>query len=309
VPVYSGWTQVACDSELAGDVVPVDLAGRRLVAVRVDGQVSVYDGTCPHRGAHLGHGGKLQVGGQFGPAVACPFHGHLVRLGGPAAGGTRFRVGRRTSVHAARGLFVLIDPECDTGFAEFLVEVERTHHIVEALTIRVPITPEYVIENAFDVDHFAAVHALERRPTLDFVTDSRAVLRVDGVFDLVRPNRWMPDGPDGAPTSTRFVARLFSPQLVVSELGPADEPNVVITAATPATGGGSVVRVTIGLPRRRAAGPPTVREVASLVSGTRTAFAQDIAVWEHMDTTVRPRYTESDRLVRAYREHCERFRR
>ncbi|HEY0640451.1 MAG TPA: Rieske 2Fe-2S domain-containing protein [Pseudonocardiaceae bacterium] len=312
--MYSGWTQVAFESELGGDVTPVDLDGHRLVAVRTGDRVSVFDATCPHRGAHLGHGGTPHRDGPAVTAIRCPFHGHLVRLGrvpdgAPREGAGAFRVAERPSALAARGVFVLTDPAHDTGLAGFLTGLDRSHHVVEAFTIPVPVPPEYVIENAFDVDHFVAVHALERRPELEISSDSRAVLRIEGVFDMVRRNQWMRDGDAGAAVRTRFLARVFSPMLVAAELGPPEEPSVVLTAATPAAGGGSVVRVTIGLPRRRAAGPPTVREVSSLVSGSRTAFAQDLAVWEHLDTTVRPRWTAADRLVRAYRDHCLRFRR
>lgn len=304
--MYAGWTQVAFDSELDGDVVPVDFAGRRLMAVRCATGLRTFDATCPHRGAHLGHGGKAQDG-PGGLVVVCPFHGHRVHLGSEAGG--LFRVNEHPSVHAARGLFVLSDPTCDTGLAGVLSELEHSHHIVEALTMRVAITPEYIIENAFDADHFAAVHAVERRPKLQISTEPGPVLRIDGALDMVRRNQWMTGEPDDTAIAARFVARLFSPMVVVSELGPADAPNVVITAATPDGDGGSVVRVTIGLPRHRASGPPTVREVASLISGSRTAFEQDVAVWEHLDTSVTPAYTEGDHLVRAYREHCERFRR
>lgn len=298
--MYEGWMQVAFDTDLCDEVVPVDVAGRPLVAVRSGPHAGVYDATCPHRGAHLGYGGKVD-----GAVVVCPFHGHRVHLGLDENG--LFRVRRYHSVHAAKGLFVLLDPARDTGLGGFLDALQRSHHIMEGFTLRVAVPPEFVIENVFDADHFAVVHSLDRRPRLEVRSAPGDVLCVEGIFDMVRPNKWQTGASPNAATRTRFSARVFSPTLVASELGPASEPNVIITAATPTADGACMVRVTVALPRHRAAGPPTVREVASLVSGSRTAFEQDAVVWEHLDPSVVPQYTEGDQLVRTYRDYCRRF--
>lgn len=298
--MYVGWTQVAFASELSEDVVPVDISGRTLIAVRGADGYQVFDGRCPHRGAHLGYGGRLD-----GCVVVCPFHGHRVHLGEETTG--LFRVGRLPSVAAARGLFVLLDDSADTGLTDVLRELDRTHHVVEAFSRPLAVPPEYVVENVLDADHFATVHGLERRPRLEAVEEPGGVLRVEGVFETVRPNQWqVDDAPDSA-ARARFCARVFSPTVVVSELGPAASPNLVITAATPAPEGGCLARVTVALPRRRGTTGPTVRELSSLVSGSRTAFDQDAVVWEHLDTEVVPQYTEGDRLVLAYRDYCRRF--
>jgi 3-ketosteroid 9alpha-monooxygenase subunit A len=298
--ISSGWTQLAFGADLGDDVAVLELAGRSLIAVRSGGDVGVYDATCPHRGAHLGYGGKVD-----GNAIICPFHGHRVKLGGESSG--RFRVDRHRSTLRAGGLFVLLDPSFDTGLEDFLTNLQESHRIVSGFSLPVKVPAEYVIENVFDADHFAPVHGLDRRPRLSARPAEGGVLCVEGDLDMVRPNRWQAGEPEGDPARARFRALVFSPNLVATELGPPDEPNVVITAATPAGDGACVVRVTVAVPARRASGSPTVREVASLVSGSRTAFEQDVLIWEHLDTTVVPRYTEGDELVRAYRSYCRRF--
>ncbi|MFF3442834.1 hypothetical protein [Streptosporangium sp. NPDC002721] len=181
---------------------------------------------------------------------------------------------------------------------------------MSGFSLPVKVSAEYVIENVFDADHFAPVHGLGGRPRLTVRPAEGGVLCVEGDLDMARPNRWQAGEagePGGDPASAHFRALVFSPNLVATELGPPDEPNVVITAATPAGDGSCVVRVTVAVPARRASGSPTVREIASLVGGSRTAFEQDILIWEHLDTTVVPRYTEGDELVRAYRSYCQRF--
>ena len=50
--------------------MPLEYFGVEMVMFRTeDGEVSVLDAFCPHMGAHLGHGGKVENGG-----IVCPFH-------------------------------------------------------------------------------------------------------------------------------------------------------------------------------------------------------------------------------------------
>ena len=299
--MYVGWTQVAFVSELE------DGRGgrrrRRWAHAHCGSNLAllrVFDGTCPHRGAHLGFGGRLDA-----DAVICPFHGHRVSLGEDAGG--RFQVHGYRTVQAAKGLFVLFEPDHDTGLAGYLDELGTTHHLVEAFAMPLSVPPEYVIENVLDEDHFATVHALDRRPRLTAHLDGTGTLLVEGEFDMVRANQWQSETEPDGPVTTRFSARVFSPTVVVSELGPVDQPMVVITSATPSSDGGCVARVTVALPRDRESGPATVRELASLVSGSKLAFEQDSVVWNHLDTRVTPDYTGGDQLIVDYRSFCAAF--
>lgn len=67
-----GWYRVAWSRDLGPrGVAPVRLCGRDLVLFRGDsGRVHLLDAFCPHVGAHLGHGGRVE-----GEHVICPFHG------------------------------------------------------------------------------------------------------------------------------------------------------------------------------------------------------------------------------------------
>jgi phenylpropionate dioxygenase-like ring-hydroxylating dioxygenase large terminal subunit len=69
-----GWFAVAFSDELAtGGAKPLRYFGRELVAWRgEDGAARVFDAFCPHLGAHLGHGGRVE-----GDALRCPFHAWL----------------------------------------------------------------------------------------------------------------------------------------------------------------------------------------------------------------------------------------
>ena len=68
----NGWFQVAYSHELPAKAVkPLHYFGKDLVLFRAeDGIPHVFDAHCPHLGAHLGYGGKVQ-----GETIQCPFHG------------------------------------------------------------------------------------------------------------------------------------------------------------------------------------------------------------------------------------------
>lgn len=262
--------------------------------------------------------------------MVCPFHGHRIRLaatGDPAAGtGPGFAVPEVPSVHAARGLFVRLGDGAETGLIARLRELERTHHIVPAFDREVAVPGDYVIENAFDLDHFASVHGLSARPELAAHDGPAGTLDIAGEFRMHRANQWQGgageddsggggSGEEGIASAhaasggvrTCFAARVYSPLVVVSQLGPPEAPNVVITSANPAGPGRCVARVTVALPRERVGGKARVRDVASLVSGSRTAFEQDAQVWEHLDTAAPVRYVPGDAAVIRFREFCAAF--
>ena len=71
LPIPNGWFAVATSEELApGSVRACRYLGRDLVAFRTEGGFpGVLDAHCPHLGAHLGRGGRVE-----GEALRCPFH-------------------------------------------------------------------------------------------------------------------------------------------------------------------------------------------------------------------------------------------
>ena len=67
-----GWFGIVYSDELAkGELKPLRYFGRELVVWRdEEEQAHVMDAFCPHLGAHLGHGGRVE-----GCRLICPFHG------------------------------------------------------------------------------------------------------------------------------------------------------------------------------------------------------------------------------------------
>lgn len=71
VPMPFGWFVVCYSDELAvGEVKPVSYFEREMVVWRgEDGAPRALDAYCPHLGAHMGYGGKVN-----GNNIQCPFH-------------------------------------------------------------------------------------------------------------------------------------------------------------------------------------------------------------------------------------------
>jgi 3-ketosteroid 9alpha-monooxygenase subunit A len=299
--LHGGWYLLALAEELAGEVTPVDLGDRVLMVIREGERLRVFDARCPHRGAHLGYGGKLAPG-RAGACVVCPFHGKRIGLG---AGTARLCVTEHQSVLAGDALFVRLgaDPAEDRGFEQTIKEVGAEKQIVGALvrTIRVP--PAYVIENAFDFSHFTAVHGVGRVTGFGLREDDSGAIAVEGDFWTTVPPTAAPAGAALADRGlrSRFYARAVSPSLVLTELGPPEISHTLITSASPAGDGGCVVRVAIGVR------PAALPVAAKLVSGARRAIDQDVVIWEHLDPAAPARFDRSDLPALAFRQFCAGF--
>jgi len=296
--LHGGWYLLALTEELTGEVSPVDLGDRALMTVRDGARIRVFDACCPHRGAHLGYGGTLTAGRAAG-AVVCPFHGKRIGLG---LGTGRLCVAEHASILAGNALFVRLgtDPDGDRGFEQAIKEIIAEKEITTALVQPLSIAPEYVIENAFDVSHFTAVHKVSRVTGFRLRGDGPGWIAVEGDF-LTKPPPW--EAQDSAGFRSRFYARAVSPSVVLTELGPPETSHTVITAANPVGGqaGGCVARVAIGVrPAARAALP-------ELVSGARRAFDQDIVVWNHLNPAAPTRFDSADVPTLAFRQFCAGF--
>lgn len=291
-----GWILLAFRAELRNEVTPATVGGRPLVVIRTDDRVRVADATCPHRGAHLGYGGTLVPEG-----IKCPFHGRLVKLGDPA--GDAYRVREYPTAEFGDALFVLLDERHERGFQATVAALARTHELSPGFVLPARVAAEYVIENVFDAEHFQAVHKVSRQPRLEVHDGAHGELIVEGALVTPAPNVWQDGGGRAGPVTTRLRAHVFSPTLLLTELG----SNVVITGATPTTGG-SVIRVAVAAPRGPDGSPPQPDVVAGLTADSRTAFEQDMIVWEHLVPHAPQHIDERDDTVMAFRRFCEDFR-
>ena len=306
VTVHDGWYLAAFRSELDQEVTPLDIGDRRLVAVREDDRVRVFDATCPHRGAHLGHGGRRE-----GDCLVCPFHGRRIGLGDS---GRHLSVAEHQVLRWGEAVFVRLsrDPAGDRGFERALKEWEGPYPLVPAVVLPVSVAPEFVVENAFDTDHFKAVHKVSGTRGMAARDGDGGELVVEGEF-LMLTSPWQDERVkeqvrwETIRTNTvrwgyrpRFLARAFSPGLVVTEFGPPDEVHVIVTASVP-TATGCVARVAVGVRDGQRNALP------SLIAGSGKALAEDKLVWDHLDPAAPARYDARDAPVLAFRAFCAGF--
>jgi len=307
--LHGGWYLLALAEELTGEVTPVDLGDRALMVIRDGDRLRVFDARCPHRGAHLGHGGKLAAGRAEG-CLICPFHGKRIGLG---TGTARLSVAEHESFVAGDALFVRLgtDPAEDRGFEQAIKEICAEKVIVAALTRPIQVPPEYVIENAFDVSHFTAVHGVDRVTGFRLCEDAPGWIAVQGDFwTAVPPVAARPSaGQADRGLRSRFYARAVSPSLVLTELGPPGISHTLITSASPigarsagdADGGGCLVRIALGIR------PAALPAAAMLIAAVRRGIDQDAVIWDHLDPAAPTRFDHADLPALAFRQFCAGF--
>lgn len=291
---HLGWHLAAHLDELPGEITPLSVGSQALIAVRDGASVRIFDGTCPHRGAHLGFGGRL-----VRDCVICPFHGKAIHLGERAA--PRYGVAEHPTLVAGQAVFVRLGAE-DRGFTAALDTILDGRVVSACARYEVSVPGELVIENAFDVDHFVAVHATARAEMV-VVSSTAGELAADGRLHYrPRPDMDLAD----AGHRSLFLARAYSPTLVASEIGQPGSSHVVITGTVP-TPTGCTARVVYAVRRRPDGAPPHPAMVAALKAGGDDAFAEDQLVWEHLDPDAPARFDARDSAVLAFRRFCAAF--
>jgi 3-ketosteroid 9alpha-monooxygenase subunit A len=297
---YAGWHLVAFDDELPDEVNPLALGEHRLVAVRQASQVRVFDATCPHRGAHLGYGGRLDR-----ECLVCPFHGRRIHLGSEGAG--EYRVAEHPALLVGQALFVRFRSGPDRGFDPMLTDLLTTHDVFTGFTIALHVASDIVIENAFDAEHFAFVHGMVRAPQMAPEQGPDGELTVTTALPIPIRRPGETDSLVGI-YPLPFYARAYSPSLVVTRLGPGESAPFYFTGTTP-TETGCIARVAVAAPKDEAGSPASPARVAQLISESQEAFSEDVPVWNRLASGHVPLHDSRDSSVLAFRDFVAGFRR
>jgi nitrite reductase/ring-hydroxylating ferredoxin subunit len=292
-PYARGWYQVAFERDLTADLTPTCVGARRLILARTEAGFRAFDADCPHRGAHLGFGGRLVDG-----TVQCPFHGYRIRLGchSPA----ELAVAEYPLLLAGGMVFVRLSEGHDHGWPAYVQDLVERHHMISGFEMTVRTRAETVIDNAFDRRHFETVHAVQ---TEDFEIQSG----LDGEL-IAESTFFIPSARDGRAelTPTPYKAVVISPGVAMVELRGAI-PYTVVTGATDDPDNGCVIRLTLALPRSHFPGGPPPAFYESLLKYSRRGLEQDRAVWENLSPSVRPRWTAEDGSSLSFLQFCETF--
>lgn len=294
---YNGWYQVAFERDLSRDLTPAAVATKRLVIVRTPDEIRAFDAVCPHRGAHLAFGGRLDR-----EAIVCPFHGY--RVGLCASADKKFLAREYRTLVIGGLVFVRMSDSHENGLTELLEELDEDHYFVPGFEMYIRARAEMVIENAFDQTHFRTVHGVGNEPEFEIRPSKNGELTVDSIFEIP-PSPWQKSGQNGM-LQVPFTARAFSPGIVVSQLG-GENPYWIITAATPDPDGGCTVRLSLAVRAAADGSPPKAELCHYLLRQSKAGLEEDQIIWENMSTTVSPRYTAEDASVLGFREFCQRI--
>lgn len=189
-PTPDGWYYLCPESELApGRLRSVRLAGDEWVLWRgLDGGLRLQSAWCPHLGAHLGHGGRVD-----GSTVVCPFHGFAFDGQGICvATGYGTRPPRRAllptrPVIALHGLIYGWVGQGAPGWTPAPVEGEGwSPYRIHSWELRGH--PQETSENSVDVGHFAHVHGYREVETVHAAVVDGPLLRARYRFS--KPIPW-----------------------------------------------------------------------------------------------------------------------
>lgn len=298
----NGWFQVAYTDELReGQVRPLRYFGRDLVLFRTEGGVaSLLDAFCPHLGAHLGHGGKVD-----GELVRCPFHAWGFGTDGacrdvPYTTGVPKRaqirpwpIEERSGIvwayhHRHREAPTWSVPEIPEVASGLFTPYERHRFAIGT-------HPQEIGENGVDRAHFHYVHGTKTVPESELVIEGH-VRRATQHVSMQTP-RGVVDGKIEVEahgmgcTITRFSG-ICDTVLVISHT-PIDAEHVDTRFSF-------TQRAKDGVAERPGVAAAIIRDIVK-------QMREDIPIWENKRYEPRPTLCDGDGPIGAYRTWAKQF--
>ena len=298
----NGWFQLAYSDELAvGQVLPLEYFGKQLVAYRGEsGEAHVLDAYCPHLGAHLGHGGKVE-----GDTIRCPFHawrfdgnGRCVEVPYASRIPAAAKLGGYPAIERNGLLMMWHHAEGQPPEFEIPALPEVDHEDwtpTKRLRWKLRTHNQEMAENAVDRAHFHYVHG-----TLS-VPESEA--KAEGPVLRVRSRSLMatPKGEMMGEISSDSFGFGFS---VVRFTGIVE--TLLVTSVTPIEG--EHVDVRFGFSVKKIGNADITRGVGrALVADIEKQMNEDRPIWENKIYQPRPALCDGDGPIAVFRRWCQQF--
>jgi phenylpropionate dioxygenase-like ring-hydroxylating dioxygenase large terminal subunit len=302
-PYPNGWFKICFSDELArGEAKPVHEFGTELVVFRgEDGRARVLDAFCPHLGAHLGYGGRVE-----GTEIRCPFHAW--RFDGESGRCTEIPYAKKIPARAELRSWPVIERN---GY------VAAWHHVEgKPPSFDIPVVPEVsdpgyrlyrrvrweisthlqeLYENAVDIKHFAHVHGMDVQKVNWIPDGAHVALHLDIGRDA--------DVQTDAAGETSFRSYMWGPGLSltrvtgrmagvsVQTLTPIDDEKIEITH-------NYWVKKDESLPRE---------QVEAFYDFYAKDWELDFNLWNHKVFRPRPLLAEGDGDIGRYRRWYKQF--
>lgn len=297
-----GWFVISFSDELApGQVKPLHYFGQDLVLFRTErGEPKVLDAFCPHLGAHLGHGGKVE-----GEAIKCPFHAWKFNGAGectevpyakkipPKAKLDCWPVCERNQM-----IFVYHDPEKQPPDYEIPIIAECdddgwTNWDHSMLTVKTH--PQAIAENVADRAHFIPVHGTH-------------IDEFDNVYDghIARQiNNGVAYPLGGGEDRFQLTATYYGPGYQVSEMQ-GFLASKLVNAHTPVDDTTVDLRFGVMI-QKQSSQKKTEAFSAGYVNNLREGFLQDVRIWEHKTFRDKPILADGDGPIMKLRKWYAQF--
>ena len=192
-PIPNGWFVVDESRELApGEHKNLYAFGKDLVLFRAEsGEARLMDAYCPHLGAHIGVGGRVE-----GDGMRCPFHGWHFDGGGrctdiPYAEGkaipAKARIRTYPIIESSHMIWAWHHLEGGEPFYDVpcIPEFEDPDWLpYETYQVDVATIAQEFAEGEFDVQHFKYVHGATPLPSTDMVVDGTYRHNSNGNFTI-----------------------------------------------------------------------------------------------------------------------------
>lgn len=314
LPIPSGWYCVSSSHTLPRHAVQsLRFAGKDRVLFRTaSGQPVLMDAYCPHLGAHMGHGGRVE-----GETLRCPFHGFRFDAEGGCVATEYGSRSPRTRVetlpleengdllfawHGSRG-------EGPSWQLPSLDAPSFTPIKLEDIPLRTH--PQEIAENSVDVGHLRVVHGYE-------AVEEREPLRVEGPNLEARyrfRRRFEPTGlAPGVTVSIDIHQWGLGCAVVDTHVAPFGLRLRNYVLAMPVDNANTLLR--IGLRTAIPDTPYPLRPLARAASRLLNAASfptythdvlQDAPIWNHKVFESRPALARGDGPIAAYRRWTEQF--
>ncbi|MEZ4287872.1 MAG: Rieske 2Fe-2S domain-containing protein [Polyangiales bacterium] len=298
-----GWFVVGLSKELAvGEVKPIKYFGRDLVMYRGEsGEAIVQSAFCPHLGAHLGYGGKVE-----GDCIRCPFHAW------------RFdKTGKCDEVPYAKKIppkaKIQSNPVQEKNG---LIFMWNAHDEGEEPTWEIPVIPEYgtegwtdwdsslleikthpkeVVENLADKGHFGPIHGTW---VTEFGNEYEGHIGKQFAKGTAYPR-------GGGEDPFELQSTYYGPGYMITEMQ-SYLPNIMLLCHTPVTK--DLLHVRIG----------AIIDVSNVKNNKQAfidgyknniliGFREDIQIWENKQYRDRPVLCDGDGDLGALRRWYQQF--
>ncbi|RMF19616.1 MAG: aromatic ring-hydroxylating dioxygenase subunit alpha [Candidatus Dadabacteria bacterium] len=298
-----GWFMISYSEDLEpGDVIPLHVFEQDLVLYRTEsGRPVLLDAFCPHLGAHLGHGGKVE-----GEELRCPFHAWKFNCDGqcseipytekipPKAKIRPWEIVERNGMIFAWNDEEGSAPEWEipefeeASDTEAWTEFERRRWQIRTHNIE-------MAENAVDSAHFKYLHGTRNMPQSQAEVNGH-ILRVFSDAGMTTPQ----GNVDGSIESMSYGFGLS----VVRFSGIVD--TFLLSTMTPTDS--ETIDVRFNFKVKRLAGADITRGVGkAFINEITRQLEQDRPIWENKRWVKPPILAEGDGPIGVYRKWCKQF--